>query len=250
MRSFLEKWKREDLLEEIDEFNDLYAQRPIKDNNGGMKSPHMFPAWFIVKHLKPKYLIESGVWKGLGTWFFEKASPNTQIISIDPNPKVRVYNSPEVTHQTKDFLQSDWSHLPKDDTFLFFDDHQNFLERMKHAHSLGFKKMITEDNYPHQQGDCYTPKKILANRDYIIDQAGRRVLHPKNEEDLEYFKNHVSYYQEMPPLFKSEFTRWGDKWDSNYPTPEPLLDEECKMKYELFHQERKDYTWICYIELK
>ena len=77
---------REKMLELIDEFHQLYQTRPIKDNNGGMKSGHMFPSWFVIKTLQPKYIIESGVWKGLGTWFFEKASPNSKIISIDPNP--------------------------------------------------------------------------------------------------------------------------------------------------------------------
>ena len=250
MTEFLEKWNREDLINSLDEFNELYKLKPIEDNDGGMKSPHMFSAWFIVKQLKPKYLIESGVWKGLGTWFFEKASPETKIISIDPAPHFRKYTSSKVTYQTEDFLVSDWSHLPKEDTFIFFDDHQNFLERMKHAYSLGFKKMITEDNYPYQQGDCYTPKKILANCKYVIDLAGSRTWHDKVDEDYEYFKNNVSVYQEMPPIFKGELTRWGDMWNADYPTPEPLLKLEDSIKYTTFFGEKDDYTWICYIELK
>lgn len=250
MNGFLDKWDREDLLNHIDEFNKLYESRPIKDNNGGMKSGHMLPAWYVVKKLKPKYLIESGVWKGLGTWFFEQASPETKIISIDPQPSFRVYVSPKVTYQTQDFLKTDWSNLPKDETMIFFDDHQNFFERLKHAQSLGFKIVMTEDNYPYQQGDCYTPKKILANRDYVIDLAGNRTWHTKNDDDLEYFKNNVKIYQEMPPLFKAENTRWGDAWDDNYPTPEPLLTPSVKEIYPIFFDERFDYTWISYIELK
>jgi hypothetical protein len=246
----IEKWTREDLLNSLDEFNELYEMRPIKDNNGGMKSPHMFPAWFVVKQLKPKYLIESGVWKGLGTWFFEKASPETKIISIDPSPNFRVYTSPNVKYQTQDFLQTDWSMLPKDETLIFFDDHQNFLQRLKHSQSLGFKRVMTEDNYPYQQGDCYTPKKILANRDYVIDLAGNRTWYSKNDDDLKFFNENVTVYQEMPPIFKDEWTRWEEKWDENYPTPEPLLNNLESLKYPLFFNEKKDYTWICYLELK
>ena len=66
------KWKSAEITELINEFSELYETRPIKDNSGGMKSPHMFPAWFVVKKLKPKVLIESGVWKGQGTWFNDK----------------------------------------------------------------------------------------------------------------------------------------------------------------------------------
>jgi len=249
MNKFLEKWDREDILKHLDEFNELYASKPIKDNNGGMKSGHMFPAWYIVKKLKPKFLIESGVWKGLGTWFFEQASPETKIISIDPSPNFRVYTSPNVTYQTEDFLKTDWSNIPTEETMIFFDDHQNFFERLKHAQSLGFKIVMTEDNYPYQQGDCYTPKKILANRDYVIDLAGARSWYTKKDADLEYFKNNVKIYQEMPPIFKGETTRWGDIWNDEYPTETPLLKEEDKDKYPTFFSEYKDYTWICYLEL-
>tara|TARA_R110000868_G_scaffold265860_2_gene524746 strand:+ start:2373 stop:3134 length:762 start_codon:yes stop_codon:yes gene_type:complete len=247
--NFLKKWGREELLTSLDEFHKLYLTKPITDNNGGMKSPHMFPAWFIIKQLKPKYLIESGVWKGLGTWFFEQASPDTKIISIDPVPQYRQYTSPKVTYQTEDFLKTDWSHLPKDETVIFFDDHQNFYERLKHAYSLGFKKIMTEDNYPYQQGDCYTPKKILANRDYVIDVNGTRTWHKKNDSDLDYFRENVLTYQEMPPIYKDTITRWGDDWDDKYPTPDPLLTTNDNEKYPVFFNEKKDYTWICYLEL-
>jgi hypothetical protein len=54
----------------------------------------------------------------------------------------------------------------------------------------------------------------------------------------------------MPPIYKPDITRWGDVWtDENYTTPEPLLDIKDN-KYPLFVEEAKDYTWLCYIELK
>ena len=56
-------------------------------------------------------------------------------------------------------------------------------------------------------------------------------------------------YQEMPPIFKAETTRWDDAWDDKYPTPDPLLLTGDKDEYPLFFEEKKDYTWICYIEL-
>ena len=251
MTEFIEKWKREDLYNSLDEFNELYKIRPIKDNHGGMTSSHMLSVWFIIKQIKPKYLIESGVWKGLGTWFFEKASPETKIISIDPVPQYREYTSPNVTYQTEDFLDTDWSHLPKEDTLIFFDDHQNFIKRMKHAYSLGFKKMIDEDNYPSIQGDCYSPKKVLANENFVIDKPGSKTWYKVNPLDVEFFKNNVDVYQEMPPIYKPEKTRWNDDWSGkHYSTPEPLVDINNKEKYPLFFEEAQGYTWICYIELK
>ena len=247
----LEKWKREDLINHIDEFDKLYENRPIKDNHGGMNSSHMLSCWFIIKKLKPKVLIESGVWKGLGTWFFEKARPITQIISIDPATHMRIYTSPAVTYQTEDFLQTDWSHLPKGDTLVFFDDHQNCIPRLKKCLELGFKRVIVEDNYPPSQGDCYSPKKVLSNQDYVIDSNGQRIFLQKDDNDLAFFKEHVEIYQEMPPIFSSSVTRWGDIWnEENYPTPLSLLPDNRKDRYETFYSEKLDYTWICYIELR
>lgn len=245
-----EKWTKNEFLECLKEFYELYSNKPIIDNNGGMKSPHMFHAWFVIKKIQPKYLIESGVWKGLGTWFFEQASPNSKIISIDPSPKFRIYTSPKVEYLTEDFLNIDWDYLPKDDTLIFFDDHQNFWDRLIHCNNLGFKKIMVEDNYPVQQGDCYSPKKILANKDYVIDKNGKREWFSKNNENLLFFKSKLNIYQEMPPIFIDEYTRWGDKWDENYPTPEAILTQDMKSEFPSFYEERKDYTWICFLELK
>lgn len=245
-----EKWDRNDLLENIHEFYRLYLNRPIKDNNGGMKSPHMFPAWFIVKKLKPKFLIESGVWKGLGTWFFEQASPETKIISIDPEPRYRIYAGKNVVYYTDDFLNIDWSWITStNDSLVFFDDHQNCLPRIKRCKELNFNKIIVEDNYPHQQGDCYTPKKIFSNKNYVIDSAGQKMLFQKNDEDLKFLESILSIYQEMPPIFKNDVTRWGDLWDDEYPTPEPLFLDFAASLYPEFYNEKLDYTWICYMEL-
>ena len=81
-----------------------------------MKSSHIFPIWYVLKKTKPKYIVESGVWKGLGTWFFEQASPNSKIISIDPNPSFRVYTSPNVEYTKTDFIDYNWDGIDKNDT--------------------------------------------------------------------------------------------------------------------------------------
>src|SRR5687768_2691932 len=78
-------WSREDMLGKLEEFSSLYDDRPIKDNTGGMLSPHMFSIWFALRTLQPKAVIESGVWLGQSTWFFERACPDAQLYCIEPN---------------------------------------------------------------------------------------------------------------------------------------------------------------------
>jgi len=57
-------WQREDMIEKLEEFSSLYETRPIKDNARGMLAPHMFFAWFALRALQPRAVIESGVWLG------------------------------------------------------------------------------------------------------------------------------------------------------------------------------------------
>ena len=46
---------------------------------------HQFGLWCIMRFLKPKHIIESGVFRGLGTWIMRQAAPSAQIIVIDPS---------------------------------------------------------------------------------------------------------------------------------------------------------------------
>lgn len=243
-------WDKNDMKSYLNEFYDIYKNRPIKDNDGGMKSPHMFPAWYIIKKLQPKYIIESGVWKGLGTWFFEQASPNSEIICLDPFPGYRVYTSTKCKYSTQDFSTINWSQIiDVKETLVFIDDHQNSLERVKQCDFFGFNKVIFEDNYPFDQGDCYSLKKIISGKDFCIDNAGQRNYYSANLQDKESLESLIENYQEMPPIFKEEYTRWGNKWE--YETPESLLESKSELEmYPEFIKETLDYTWICYIELK
>lgn len=243
-------YSREEALSCLDEFYSLYLNKPIKNNQGGMKSPHMFATWVITKKLKPEIIIESGVWKGQSTWLFENASPESEIYAIDPVPQLREYTSKKAKYQTQDFLVTDWTEVKDKNVLVFFDDHQNSFERIKKCKEIGFKNIIVEDNYPSFQGDCYSPKKILSNQDYVIDVNGEVTYHSKNLNDIAYLTSNLEFYQEAYPIFTDNFTRWNTPWDEKYNTPEPLLSEKDINKYPLFFDERKDYTWLCYLKLK
>ena len=246
-----EMWDRTDILAYLPEFYELYSSRPIDDNTGGMKSAHMFNIWYILKKLKPKVIIESGVWMGQGTWFFEKACPESMIVCIDPNLNFRKYISPTAQYTTQDFLTIDWSKaIDTSESLVFFDDHQNSAHRLSHCNKHGFKHVVVEDNYPYNQGDCCSPKKILSQKEYVIDSNAVRTYYPPNKTEFEMVTNNVDYYQEMPPIFTDKKTRWGDSWNENYETPQPLLSgPEDEYKYPIFFQERFDYTWICYMQM-
>lgn len=226
-------WNNEDIRNYIDDFLDLYKDRPIKNNQGGMLTPHCFATYFIMKILNKPIIVESGIWKGQSTWLLEKTCPNSKIISIDPNLNYREYISPNVEYKS-----IDWKYIYIKDpanTICFFDDHQNAIERIKTAVQKGFKHLIFEDNYPLGQGDCVSLKQSFYNN-----------------ELNEYLREHIKIYYEFPPVFKTEYTRWKDMWnDKKYPTKSPIFNklDNTNNMYKIFEDDAQSYTWIAYVEL-
>ena len=39
---------------------------------------------FTLRYHQPEHIIESGIYKGLGTWMLRQAAPQAQLILIDP----------------------------------------------------------------------------------------------------------------------------------------------------------------------
>lgn len=66
----IQPWDFGDVKTNIKDFLDLYENRPINNNLGGMTSTHLFWTWYAAKKLNAKYIVESGVYKGQGTWLF------------------------------------------------------------------------------------------------------------------------------------------------------------------------------------
>jgi len=235
-------WTRDDLLNSLEEFASIYANRPIKSNDGGMKAPQLFCAWFAAKNLQPDFIIESGVLKGQGTWAIEQAAPSAALHCIDPYPQyMDGYVSKTATYHEKDFLELDFSRLSGKNVLCFFDDHQNAIERIVRCQQFGFKKIMFEDNYPVGQGDCYSMKKAFhsTNTDQIIPGFGVG----------DYMRHLCKTYYEFPPVFSGKENRWGLPWET-YGTPDPLLTEVVEDYQGIYMKELDQYTRINYVELK
>ena len=226
-------WTENDIRNKLDEFAKLYKKRPIKNNAGGMRAPHCFASWFIIQHMKFENIIESGVWKGQGTWLFEQANPNAKIFSIDILLKQRVYISDKVTYYNTDFFTQNWDALDKENTLCFFDDHIDAFGRVKYLVENNFKYAVFEDNYPTGDGD-----KISLKQKFDVDD-GRS----------DYLRTVIKTYYEFPPVVKLQKNRWNKEWDT-YPTKPPILSSVEKDLYRIYKDEAHDYTWLCYVELK
>lgn len=226
----------EEITSHLEEFAQLYQQRPIQDNSGGMEAPQMFPAWLMAKKLQPKYIIESGVWYGQGTWFFEKACPDSSIICIDPYLDNIRYTSPNAQYTKVDFSNINWNstEVIPSKTLCFFDDHQNAVSRLPVAKKYKFTDLMFEDNYPRGRGDCVSLKTVLE----------------EGKEESSLVKDYLDTYYEFPPVVRGENTRWGDPWcNESYPTYDALLTESNE-DFKDYFEGYQNYTWICYARMK
>jgi FkbM family methyltransferase len=237
------------MIESLEEFSALYSRRPIQDNQGGMKAPHMFAVWFMVRTLAPDWIVESGIWKGQSTWLLEQACPKAKLVAIDLNLGNRVYISRTATYSDRDFSEHDWSAITER-SLAFFDDHQNAYLRLQQCAWFGFQHVIFEDNYPSTQGDCYSLKKAFAHAGFSQGAAAAGRIAP-NAIDARSLHARLEVYHEFPPVLKTARTRWGDAWEEPaYPTPAPLLDRAIAPAHRMFLEEATSYTWICYAKLR
>jgi hypothetical protein len=236
------EWDNSDIINSLDGFLELYKTRPIITNTGGGLSVNLFDSYFVMSQIKPKYIIESGVFQGQGTWLIEKTLPNTSIVSIDPLPQQRIYNSPNSTYITKDFLTFTNDNISKDraaETMIYFDDHQDQYTRLLHAYKLGFKHILLDDNHPEYRG-----LRHLTLAACLDDKSDDGFVIPENAADnlLEI----MDVYSVCPPIF-----RWTDSitMEGSVIEETPLFESVDK-RYETFYNDMHNYRWSTYVRLK
>jgi hypothetical protein len=158
-------WSTKAISLQLVKFIKLYKKRPIKENINGAGFDNMFALYFILKKIRPKFIIESGILRGQTTWLIEKTLPKSKILSIDINLKNRKYISKKIKYSNIDFKFHNFYNIPKN-TLVFLDDHQNHFERLKQCKFFGIKNVILEDNYPVSRGDFYTIRHAIGKRGF------------------------------------------------------------------------------------
>ncbi|MBF9045524.1 hypothetical protein LSUCC0031_00170 [Rhodobacterales bacterium LSUCC0031] len=257
-------WSYEDIRGAYPEFAELYAQRPLKTNDGGMKAPHMFATWYMLRKLQPSLIVESGVWYGQGTWIIEQACPDARLVCIDLEIDRIAYRSKRAEYHSVDFDLVNFGDHDLTNALCFWDDHQNALRRLQQMAWKGFRQAIFEDNYPAARGDCYSLKKAFAGVGFtpeiqgvkealkwsLIDRLGQKLQAfklPPNTTHAAELRRICEVYYEFPPLVRPPQTRWGDPWtDEAYPTKEAVFTDGLDSVTE---EEAVSYNWICYTRI-
>ena len=198
----------------IEEFIQVYKNRPDKVNICGIRFNHALALFVAVRRLNPRLVIESGVNTGQSTYFIRKAKKDIEIISLEPEEKPIcgeekrwVDKSGKTKYYVgKDFVdisEFDWVGMSKNGTItpsrtlVFLDDHQEVIQRLPALMKAGISHLIVEDNYKRGEGatqmdrDGQTPKQLFAFRRRRDNGTLR---------DADWLFNNLISYAEFPPL--------------------------------------------------
>lgn len=245
-------------------FLKLYERRPIKDNAGGMLADHSFALWYTLRQVQPKIIIESGAFKGHGTWLMRQALPHARIISVDPRGPTHRLPGVEylIGKSFRDFGEIDWVARGVDpaETLVFLDDHQSGYRRI-FQDNLRFKfwRFIAEDNYGYTLGDNMSLKNVCETKrkskwpGLVQDNFGKKRTAMTWEEHLGLGKKVEKYlttYYEFPPMAASELT--GQKrWDPEYSST-PIVTDPIEFEKLFSKVDKKQflmYTHFTYVEV-
>ena len=244
-------WTEDELRASLHEFAEIYHERPIKNNYGGMDSAHGFYTWWLARKLQPKYIIESGVWYGQSTWLLEQGCPSAQVISLDPVDN-RQYISEKAVYFKHDFKRIVWDRVDKDNTLVFFDDHYG-VDRVFQAKHIGFTHILYEDNYHDCRGNTNNPSgsscspKAVLSRDTVEGKALRAILET---------------YYEFPPIYPNNTNTRSWEWAgvsqeefgllSKRPLVESVVADDVNEAPTdvCYINDAPSYTWIAYLKLK
>jgi hypothetical protein len=272
------------LLACLPEFIEVYRRRVIQTNRGGMGFNHSFATFAIARLLKPKHIIESGVFRGHSTWILEQACPQAEVHALDPYPGSRSYTSRRARYSSEDFSSIDWSPIDRSNTLCLFDDHQSAYARLREMRWWGFRWGLFDDNYPCGEGDCYSLRHALAGYGHrridmsrrfagnpikrmmrFIDQITLRriyyrqeILRRPNRVDSIALQLNLRVMQEIPPVVRYPKTIWGTPWTDAYTSRPPLIPEpsKCDFSDDLRALEKADpgrmfhYNYICFVCLR
>ena len=130
----------------VREFWDLIMRAPVRQRRGGSGFNGALQLFVAMRSLEPRFVIESGVFRGLTTWVIRQACPAARIFCHDPDLSGLQYRDPEARYATADWSRADWSGIDPDATVAFFDDHVGQGRRVIEAQARGLTRLLFDDD--------------------------------------------------------------------------------------------------------
>jgi hypothetical protein len=208
-------------------------------NNNGMAPDTAFYLYYWVRELEPKFIVESGTWRGFSTWVMRQAAPEAEIISldpifslghcIDPSKIGASYWPADLERMGTDFSCCGFEFVRKPQpSLVLFDDHQNKIHRLQQAIQKGFQHIIFDDNLPGRATH-------LTFFHYLKDPSIKTWM----EQVIERFEI-------FPPL-------WDTQAGMNNEVFVPGLNiprDSALSSLDTTHLPRSGYTWLTYVKIR
>ena len=226
-------------VNDLSEFLLIYNKSPIKNNEGGMKSPDLFSLYFLLKKIQPDIVIESGVWRGATTWLIRKAiGPKARIICLDPQDLVASKVKGADYYVGKgfvDFKDFDVSSL-RGKILVIFDDHQNAMHRLIQSYQKNIQHIFFNDNYPKGCGSHLTLEHVLQ-KDCRTQTKQNCAKHKKLAEKI------INRYFVFPNIIGRQVATGEGVF------PCQQLFDSLPEGFEIFISESSSYRWNTYVEI-
>ncbi|GJD35835.1 hypothetical protein [Methylobacterium aerolatum] len=126
----------------------LIPTAPVRQRRGGSGFNGALQLYVAMRVLKPRFVIESGVFRGLTTWIIRQACPEAAIFCHDPDLSGLQYRDARARYSREDWSRADWSRLDPAATVAFFDDHVSQARRVVEAHGRGITRLLFDDDVP------------------------------------------------------------------------------------------------------
>lgn len=209
----------------IEEFNECYYNSPVKELGSGTGYNQALIIFIIVKLIRPKKIIESGVMKGFTTYIFNQASSNDcKIFCYDIN-----FNNLEYKSENAEYFENDIS-LSKikfdHNTLAFWDDHCSQFDRFNFSKEHNIKNNIFDDDlsFFNFHSDGWPPLPTMnmlldsdiKNFDDLIEWSCNNKsgeIYIKNFKNLNIQKEVLSY-KIFPELF--EITGYRNRGQTSF----------------------------------
>lgn len=243
-------WTREQAIAGLAAFLTVFERRPIRDNQGGMRSVGLFNVWFLLRQIRPAFVLESGIWKGQSTWLIEDTLPSAHILSLDIDLGIREYVSPRAQYSQIDFLQRDMADQGGRlaGGLAFFDDHQDVVPRLRKCLELGIKHVILDDNYPEFSGNRHVSAAACLND--RIPGRDRADGQPRFPAEREFLLRNLAAYHICPPVFDHPEPVTMEKSHITVPSLLGSYDPMRHGQYATYHAHLPEYRWTTYLHLK
>lgn len=195
----------------VERFETVYAERPLRDNAGGTMRNSSTWLFAVAAVLRPSTIVESGTFKGHGSWLMAQAAPDARIVTFDV-----VRETGRVTAPGVDYRLGDWSDaadlrkLPPD-TLCVFDDHISHRQRLSEARDRGARLALVDDDYPatalYATGSPPVPTVAMLTdpllnpgTECMWERPGKRYRYTFSDSDQAMAHATIAWIEPMPDL--------------------------------------------------